>query len=247
VRVAGLVLVSLVLLGAAFLFGRTDGDRGSGGGGSGTGAAELGGEGFAVLPTRRCATDLAIDQPSVPVPPRVTVPLSTSLSTGLVAYVDGVGTKMVGPRGWECRATMGADGTETIGVLEPGSTVAPWEAQAGTAAVAAEIVPACAGCMSSLICAFFPHVSVVQAYAAYEDCEPSPEGESSSRISHTAVIFSDPAGTEGAATGSGGAIPSLGVVAFSPRFGARRISCTLPPPMGAACVGIVMANLTLST
>lgn len=249
-RLAGIALVAALSLGAAFLVGLTIGYEGGGSAapsGSGADPPVKSAEGFAVLPTHRCPTELAIGQPYVPVAPRVTVPLSASQAEGLALYSDSVGTTLVGPKGWECRATMGADGSELIGVVSPGTDRAPWSVEPGSEVVLAEIVPACAGCMSTMICAFFPHADVVQTYAAYEDCPRSPAGENSFRVSRSAVVFVDPAEVEGAGAGSGGASPSSGVVAFSPRFGARRISCTLPAPMSEACAGIVTATLTMSS
>jgi hypothetical protein len=106
------------------------------------------------------------------------------------------------------------------------------------------IEPGCAGCIASMICAFFPQEEVVQFYAAYEDCKTIPAGETVSHLSHSTATFEDPPGVKGTGVGSGGSLRSLGAVAYRGKeAGARQLSCTLPSPLAALCPAIVGTNL----
>jgi hypothetical protein len=236
------LVVGLVLLAAGFLLGRAS----EGGDEVATVTLPVRGEGFAVLSTHRCPTDLAVGQSSVHVAHRLTVPLPGGSSDEVAVYASSVGSVLVGPRGWKCRATMGADGSQQIGLAPPGSERAAWFAREGDPAVLRTIVPACAGCIASMICAFFPEEEVVQAYAQYEECPPLPSGEDVSYVSGATAVFVDPPNVKGTGLGSGGSLSSLGAVAYlGKEQGARQISCTLPPELADLCPGIVGATLAI--
>ena len=234
--------VALVLLAAGFLLGRSSGEDGGGGEvAAGPESAEV-----AMLSTEPCHTDMAIELDPVQVARRLIVPLSASLEDELTAYASNGGSVLIGPRGWKCRATMGVDGTQQIGLVPPDFEKAPWFAEAGDPVVMATIVPACAGCISSMICAFFPQEEVVRAYARYEECPPVPEGEEVSYVSRSTVTFVDPVGVKGTAAGSGGSLASVGAVVYKGREqGSRQLSCTLPEESASLCPAVVGGTLAL--
>lgn len=238
------VVVALALLAAGFLLGHSADDGGDGGG---TGvAAQSQSAGFAVLAVERCPTEMTIELDPVQVARRLTVPLSAGLEGELSAYASSAGSVLVGPRNWKCRATMGVDGTQQIGLVPPDSERAAWFAGAGDAAVLETIVPACAGCISSMICAFFPQEEVAQAYAEYERCPAVPEGEEVSYLSRSTVTFVDPAGVKGTGVGSGGSLASTGAVVYrGEEQGSRRLSCTLPGEIADLCPAVVGGTLAL--
>jgi hypothetical protein len=244
--------VVLLAVAGAFLVGYSivGGDSGSDQAGSTAGGSRPAGEarpgeGFAVLSVHRCATQLAVGQSFVQVSHRLSMPLPASSSDRLAVYASSVGSLLVGPKGWECRATVGADGTQTIGLAPPGFERPAWSAGKGDAAVTATLIPACAGCIASTICAFFPQEEVVQSYGDELECTPVPAGEQVSHVARSTALFTDPPGVKGNGVGSGGSLPSLGAVAFGTESGAVQVSCTLPPALAEVCPGLVGATLAL--
>lgn len=237
-RLVGGAVVVLALLGLGFLLGRSAGRSDS--------ETAAGSVGFAVLSSKRCPTDLAIGSPSVRVARRLTVPLPAEREAELTAYASSAGSVLIGPRGWKCKATMGVDGTQQIGLTPPGSGKAAWFAKAGDPVILESIVPACAGCISSMICPFFPQEEVVRAYTRYEPCPKVAEGERVSYLSGSTITFVDPVGVEGTGTGSGGALASLGAVVYRGEGqGSRQLNCTLPGDLAELCTAIVGGTLAL--
>ncbi len=235
--------IALALFVVGFLGGRSS-DEGSDGDGAVVVRPES--AGLAVLTTERCPTDTALELTPVQVAQRLTVPLSADFEGKLTAYANRAGSVLLGPRGWKCRAGMGIDGTQQIGLTPPDFEKAAWFAEAGDPVVMATIVPACAGCISSMICAFFPQEEVAQAYARYEVCPDVAEGERVSYTSRSTVTFVDPAGVKGTGVGSGGSLTSMGAVVYRGREqGSRQLSCTLPGEIAHLCPGIVGGTLAM--
>ncbi|HEX7279327.1 MAG TPA: hypothetical protein VF255_06860 [Solirubrobacterales bacterium] len=244
-RLIGGAAVALVLLAAGFLLGRSSGE-GEDGDDGGSVAVRSESVGFAVLSTERCATEMAIEMTPVHVEQRLTVPVAAGLEEELTAYASSPGSVLIGPRGWKCRAALGVDGTQQIGLTPPSFEKDPWFAKAGDPVVLETIIPACAGCISSMICAFFPQEEVVQVYAEYEECPEVPEGEKVSYVSRSTVTFVDPVGVKGTGLGSGGSLPSIGAVVYEGREqGARQLDCTLPGEIADLCPGIVGGTLAM--
>jgi hypothetical protein len=224
---------------AGFLIGRlSNGDNGASEGSGGSAPSRV-----VELETHRCPTELAAARPERRIPREVPALLAATLAKDLTAYVSKAGTTLIGPTGWQCQAALGVDGGEVIGIAPPRSTHPAWQAEEGEAAVLGEIQPSCAGCIASLICAFFPQAAIVRAYAQSLDCEQPPEAESSAPASGSLAFFADPPGVSGTGVGSGGSLWSVGAITYSRRIGARRISCTLPADMAPACTGIVTTTL----
>lgn len=241
-RRAGLLTLLLLLLGAAFLLGRETGHEASEPVADAP-RAEAGPGGLAILGTRRCPTELTLGQPYDPPPEEMIAPIPAVVAGGLSIYVSTVGTRLVGPEGWECAAAMGVDGGQLIGVVPPGSARQAWASERGDAAVTAMIESACAGCIASMICAFFPRASVVEIYG---DCPRAPERERVDRVSPSTAVFTDPPGVEGAGVGSGGAMPSVGAVSYNHWTGARRVSCTVPAVLAPQCGAMITATMAFA-
>jgi hypothetical protein len=216
----------------------------------GSGASELSGE-FAVvqgalsgggtaskLKTKNCPTQAAFSGGRVRPPASVSV--SSPRSAGpLVAYAASNGTLLPAPPKWECTASVGVDGSETIGAGPAGSVQGgnfPHLRQGGPS-VQATLVPACEGCIASLICSFFPQAGVVKVYESFDPCEDRPRGELRHRISRSAVLFVDPPG----AAGSGTALPTIGVTTYKRATGARQLNCTLPASEVNTCGAAIVA------
>ena len=193
----------------------------------------------------RCRTQLAVGQSSVQVSPQLSMPLPADSSERLEVYATSVGSLLVGPKGWECRATMGVDGTESIGLAPPGFERPAWSAGKGDAAVSAALIPACWACIAATICAFFPQEEVVRSYEEVEECDPAPKGEQVSHVARSTALFTDPPGVKGTGVGSGGSLPSLGAVTYGTDSGAMQVSCTLPSELVEACPELVGATLAL--
>jgi hypothetical protein len=238
----GLAGFVLIVAAAAFLLGRATGDDG---GESSSNAKQAQHGGFATLTTHRCPTKLGINQPVVQVAPRLELPLADASEDKLAAYASTTGSLLVGPKGWVCRAAMGVDGSEVIGLAPPGTDRPAWAAKDGDPAVTADIIPACAGCIASMICAFFPQEEVVEAYVGVQECPPVPRGEQISHVAQSTVVFVDPPEVEGTGTGSGGSLASMGGVVYGQEEGAMRVSCTLPATLADSCPAIVSAQLAL--
>lgn len=241
-RRAGLLAVVLLLLGIAFLLGCETGDEASEPV-AGAPRAKAGPGGFAVLKTRRCPTESTVGQPYDPPPKEMVAPIPAAAAGGLSIYVSTFGARLVGPEDWECAAAMGVDGGQLIGVVPPGSARQAWVSGRGDAAVTARIESACAGCIASMICAFFPKASVVEIYG---DCPGASERERVDWASPSTAIFTDPPGVEGTGVGSGGALPSVGVVSYNRWSGARRVSCTVPTELAPYCGAMISATLAFA-
>jgi hypothetical protein len=232
-----------MLVAVGFLLGRSAGDEGDE---TARASGQLGSAEFAVLATERCPTEMAIELDPVQVAGRLTVPMSSQLEGDLTAYASRAGSVLIGPPDWKCRATMGVDGTQQIGLAPRDFEGAPWFAEVGDPVVLETIVPACAGCISSMICAFFPQEEVVRTYAQYEECPRIAEGEEVSHVSRSTVTFVDPVGVKGTGIGSGGSLASSGAVVYRGEGqGSRQLSCTLPDEFADLCPQIVGGTLAL--
>ena len=195
------------------------------------------------LATRRCPTQVAFHGGRVRSPARVSVQAPAGSTARLVAYAATNGTLLPAPPKWECTASVGADGSEEIGAGPTGSVKGGEfpQLRKGGPSVQATLIPACEGCIASLICSFFPRSSVVKFYAPFQPCDEESRGELRDRLSPSTVLFIDPPGVAGAGTGSGTSMPTLGVVTYKRSTGARQLSCTLPASEVGTCAAAVVA------
>lgn len=236
-----LAVVVVALIAVAFLIGRGTADKDSGAAESATPGSQAP---FAILPTRKCRTQVGYSRTPTPLTATTRAALPASVAGGLVAYRDSAGTTLIAPKGWECRAIIGVDGGENVSAFPPGEdNPAEYPAHSDTV-VSLQLTPACQGCIAEAVCALFPNAKVAQDYAALgTHCPPKPLREQVTHISPATVLYVDPPRVKGTGTGSGGSVPSIGALSFSHSLGARKVSCTLPAEQAEACAGIVSATL----
>lgn len=198
------------------------------------------------LPERRCATDLPLPGVSPAQRRRTVVEFPAAIGgRGLVAFRDAVGSAVVGPRSWHCRAALGVDGTEFVTVAPtPVKEVAEDRAEA----ISLLVVPACAGCMAESLCAFFPEAPLVRTYARYSDCRRRSRRERVAFLGGYAATFEDPPGVEGQGQQSGGPNAAIGQLTYSRARGFSQLTCTMPARKAELCRAIASVGIaTVST
>lgn len=199
--------------------------------------------GFAEIPTVKCRTIEGVHQPAAQLEPTTLVPLSPSVTKNLAAYRDSAGTMVVAPVGFDCKAGIGVDGSETITAYPKGSSP-PVGGKAGTV-VDLGIATACQGCIAGTICTFFPEAKPVKTYfgeLSELKCPEKPLREKVSYPAPSTALFEDPPKIAGSGLGSGGEEPSYGAISYFEPIGVRKVSCTLPPAEAELCPAIVAAT-----
>jgi hypothetical protein len=197
------------------------------------------------LKTERCPTQ-AVGGGYVRPPSQIRVRVPARSTSHLVVYVATNGTLLPAPVKWECTASIGADGSEEIGagpigsVTTKGAEAFP-ELRGHGPAVKAMLIPACEGCIATSICSFFPHSGVVKAYESELACKSRPKGELRFRLSHSTYMFVDPPGAGNSSTGSGGSLPSVGVLSYSRSAGVRQLDCIVAASEMDACTEAIVA------
>lgn len=202
-----------------------------------------------MLPNVVCPESFGIDHPQVWAPVKTlgtNIPAAQAAS--LAAYTDGAGIQtVIAPRGWLCRAALGADGSGTIIAVPPTSSVDPepvgYQADPREAVSSSES-SACLGCRLGLVCPIFS--DPVDASALGVPCtKASPPTEIHTPISATTIGFEDPPGTAGYGAPSGGTDPANGVVilhtANPPDASGIGLAetCTLPAAQHEMCTAIL--------
>jgi hypothetical protein len=246
-RRAGVIAVvaGIGLAAAAFFIGRGTVDQGETQTASSTEAPPAKGvPGFAVLPTRKCHTEVGYPTPPAPLTATTHAAIPPSVASGLAAYRDSAGTTVIAPKGWECEASIGVDGGQTVVVFPPGESADPLQQPPEPGRVVAlQLTPVCVSCIAEQACTLFPKAKIVRDALGIVDCPAKPLREQVTHVSPTTVLFLDPAGVQGSGVGSGGDQPSIGALSVSESLGARRISCTLEADQADACAGIISASL----
>jgi hypothetical protein len=193
------------------------------------------------LPVVECPTMYGIANPPSDAVKSVTVP--SDVASSLANYTDKSHfMSVVGPRGWHCSALDAADGTQSLFIAPPGTSV--------TSAIAytkdlREGIGAISGGSAQLpywlTCAAMPDLGVTGDLP----CPKVPAGERFTRIDHTTADFIDSPGVAGIGTPSGGRYTALGQIRYSPppipSMGddAAEITCTLPAPDASLCQTII--------
>jgi len=200
------------------------------------------------LPLNVCKTSVG-DASEVPVglPSTIHVRIHSESSGMLAFYADDEGLiEVLAPKGWNCVAAIGADGTSYVHVSplgQPNPTSNALSAGATTEAITAAQTSACVGCRVSLACPLF---QMTANDAAYENSQPCPltrpTSETTTTVNAHVVEFTDPPGVHGDASPSGGAYAAMGVMTY---YGDRNSdgswteTCLLPPSDTSLCRAIV--------
>lgn len=179
----------------------------------------------------------------------VTVP--RALDGKVTLYSDSARSipPLIGPNGWGCTATVGADGSSSLAIYPrrqgaPKATFPP-RYPPTTQLITASETPGCQGCVADAVCGLFPTALANLGYSS-TTCRVTPPAEESDTFvvgSATAgygtVRFTDPPGVRGTGTASGGHYTAVGALSFGGRTGpggqTASMACVLPPTYSALC------------
>lgn len=173
-------------------------------------------------------------------------------SAHLVVYTDGGGVmKLLGPRGWDCTAGIGADGSSGIQIAPVTSSIWSSKNYIGTLAPRsrAEVIDGqqnggCVGCGTFQACHLF--AAAAQQLSSPSSCSAPPLSEMVTQLSKNDVEFTDPPGVHGDGYPSGGSYPARSVMTYFYKNGYDGVSswmetCVLPPDVQSLC-SVILGN-----
>jgi len=208
------------------------------------------------VPVRACPTTNGVGpgSSSGPTGPRQ---LKTSLTQGVAEQLEFYSDSSreveptLAPDGWQCSATIGADGTTNLliyppGVLKPSSQSGSEE----TMGVAFNQIPACRECVGDLVCPIFVNALTQLGYTSPSTyCpgyEPTTESvrflEGGPTSNYGLALVADPAGDPGTNELSGGDYSASGALDYAgggEEPGASSVSCVLPHADQDVCQAVV--------
>jgi hypothetical protein len=197
------------------------------------------------LPVVSCPTSLGAAHPAVSLPATRPVTVPQTLAGGLAVYADNQGIMaLVGPKGWRCAASYGADGSGGVVVYPAGERVpTAWAAgwpltrTSTEAAIAGQETSACYSCTLAQACRLFPSAATAWRSAFGTACPARPAAETLLAYDGGIVSFDDPPGVRGDGLPSGGRYPARSVLTYHPGApdGSWRETCTLPASYQADC------------
>jgi hypothetical protein len=197
-----------------------------------------------------CPTTFALaTQPStVPLPASAKVSVPASMAATLVVYSDTSHIMaLLGPKGWTCSATYGADGSGGIALYTSGGATpiaknpTPLYPPSSDEAITGIETGGSPVQAAYHACPYFPSAAAWLRSNGYTVCSSAPPSESIDQISSDTVGFEDPPGVAGAGNPSGGPYPANGVVAYSATVqpGTYIGTCTLPQRDLALCTSVL--------
>jgi hypothetical protein len=180
---------------------------------------------------KACPTQYGIPGAGGTRPTHATLALKASEAKQLVAWAGGSTPIVLAPRGFACKALVGADGGVHVQLAPPGA------ARSGPA-IDVEVEGACVGCITAMACGLFPSAEREMGYPC---TTPHPKRERIARLLPTVRAFIDPAGVRGTGSPSGGRLAAVGAVVFAPDRSAfaARVTCTVEKADSAACRPII--------
>jgi len=206
----------------------------------------------ATVPVVQCPTTFAItpSPTSVPLPTSEPVDLSASQAAKLTVYIDQDGIMtLLGPKGWNCHALYGADGSGGLVLSPPGETVhtnpgeqwhlkpsSPIEAIVGYETGGSPVEAA------ALACALFRSAAQVAKQDLGRCDVKRPLREVVVTTGKQGVNFMDPAGVTGDGSPSGGKDPANGVMFYTTSQsgpGGYAATCTLPKSDRTTCTAVL--------
>lgn len=208
------------------------------------------------VPIRTCASSYGVStMQSKRAPKSLRETPATSASSELSFYSDAKHnlTPILGPAGWKCSASEGADGTSTISIYPPGVSDPSGTANGTeeTMGVEETMLPACQGCIADLECPVFLNAENQLGYNGQYCPGYVPPSESvrflegNAESDYGVAILSDPSGSPGTVTLSGGDYPAIGALLYL-RVGASgsdatggSIGCVLPSRYDTLCKAVV--------
>jgi serine/threonine protein kinase len=203
------------------------------------------------VPVVACPTSYAEEPPPANknLPSTVTASMPADLTSQLNVYADEAGIiEVLAPTGWDCSASLGADGSELMSVVPSGEVLpdgSSLSAGSPDEAIVATQTGGCQGCAASQACPFF---------AAADQADPGtctntspPAGEEVTQLAPNIVGFEDPPNNAGDADPSGGEYPANGVVTFTQDpadstgtfYSSYSETCTLPYGQQRLCTAVL--------
>jgi hypothetical protein len=187
-----------------------------------------------------CPTSYGIRQSPPRLPARLGVSAASSETAGLSAYSNGV-LVLLAPRGWNCHALVGADGSASMAVTA-GST-----SDVRQPAISANFADTY-GTAASLACSLFAPAAR-QLPAGVRCPQHRPREERIATVNSHTVDFSDPPSVRGDGRPSGGSDPARGLMVFvaaSKGFNgyAFTATCALPARKAGTCRTVLGDALT---
>jgi hypothetical protein len=221
---------------------------------------------YEVVPVIECPTTYGIPNPGpsgTGYPSTIALNVAPAVAEQLSAYSDDYRdlTPVLGPRGWSCSVSVGADGSTGVVVFpSTASTPAPEsDSQIGPPLVSAHSDSACMGCIYQTVCPFVPDAAQQLGYQGWA-CSTSPPAQETVTFENGSpttsadadiqdvIEFTDAPGISGDAGGSGGADAAQGVVLYDSFSGSGTVgqstyasqeSCALPASDQALCPVII--------
>lgn len=191
----------------------------------------------ASLPVVSCPTSVGVVRSAVPVPRSRAVAVPQALAGKLSVYADTQGImELVGPKGWTCTASYGADGSGGVTVHPHGEGLSPRSAIVGSQ------TSACVGCALEQACRLFPSADRALRSDLGQACPiRRAPAERVVRIAAGIVAFEDPPGVKGTGVLSGGQYPAHGVMTYhrSAPDGSWQETCTLPSSDKGLCTAVL--------
>ena len=179
-------------------------------------------------------------------------------TVNLVLYGDDAGIMMlVGPSGWTCHGSYGADGSGGL-VISPVGEAVPSDPDVGWHLSASSSDEAIVGYETGgspvegaeLACPLFESAAAVVKQDLGRGCAaPRPIKETSTGSMSGEVAFEDPTGVTGDGIPSGGQDPANGVMLYRPKQGEPTTSlatCTLPASQRDVCSAVLTHFSALS-
>ncbi len=205
----------------------------------------------ALLPVVACPTTYAVGLPPVSksLPSTVQARVPARLASQLSVYADDASVMgLLAPRGWDCTASFGADGSSEESVTPHGEALPQGDALpigSHVEAIVGTQNGGCEGCAASQACPFFSSAERADPF----DCTNSnpPSEEEVTRLAPNIVGFEDPVGFAGNADPSGGAYPANAVMTYthdpagsSGDFWSSWFeTCTLPTSQHMLCTAVL--------
>lgn len=190
-----------------------------------------------------CPTSFGITPPPAPksLPASMNVSVPQDLANQVALYSDDQGTMMLlGPKGWICTGSYGADGSGGVAIYPTGEPVPngqPFTPSSAEAIVGSE-TSACLSCREVQACPLFASAASDFEQDYGMSCpHVRPSAESVDQISAGVVGFTDPPDVAGDGNPSGGPYPANGVMTYysGNENGSWLDTCTLPYSQQALC------------
>ena len=207
------------------------------------------------VPVIVCPTEFGASRPTdvAKIPRTAVVRLSPHEASFVALYTDKAQLQSVlGPRGWRCVASYGADGNGGVTIFPKDESIGysgvDPDKNRNLQAIDAEWSPACVDCILGQACPFFTRAKALYSASGYPDATANcrrPDGEILTSEGASLATFTDPPGVRGSATPSGGRYRALGLVYWAGTLkltsghvgtnGSAVVSCTVALALQYIC------------